>query len=139
MDKISPERRSENMRRITSKDTAPEMIVRKLIYSLGYRYRLHKKELPGKPDLSFISKKKIIFVHGCFWHMHNNPNCSDARIPKTRSNYWIKKLTKNVERDKKQQIKLKNMGWDILIVWECETKDIKSLKRKIVSFLERKN
>lgn len=115
------------------------MIVRKLIYSLGYRYRLHKKELPGKPDLSFISKKKIIFVHGCFWHMHNNPNCSDARIPKTRSNYWIKKLTKNVERDKKQQIKLKNMGWDILIVWECETKDIKSLKRKIVSFLERKN
>src|SRR5690349_15669926 len=97
-DKLSPAARSDNMRRIRSKDTRPEIDLRKLVYAMGYRYRLHDPKLPGKPDLSFRGRKAAIFVHGCFWHVHDG--CIDGREPKTRSDYWRSKLFRNVERDR---------------------------------------
>ena len=134
-DKLTPERRSKNMGNIRSKDTTPEIIVRKLAHSLGYRFRLHRKDLPGKPDLVFPSKKKIIFVHGCFWHQHDDPNCKISRLPKSRIDYWIPKLQKNVERDKEHQKVLASQGWTVLVIWECEVRDIDKLARKICKFL----
>lgn len=133
MDKISPEQRSENMRRIRSYDTSPELIVRKIVYGLGYRYRLHIKDLPGKPDLVFKKKKKIIFVHGCFWHQHEL--CSNNRYPKSNTSYWIPKIKNNLLRDKKNQNLLIEQGWDILIIWECETTDTETLRRRLGNFL----
>ncbi len=117
-DTIDPQRRSENMRRIRSEDTKPELIVRKIVYGLGVRYRLHRKELPGHPDLVFASRKKVIFVHGCFWHQHEA--CAGGRLPRSRNEYWDKKLQRNVERDRKTMLQLKEMGWEALIIWECE-------------------
>src|SRR5882762_10482633 len=114
-DKLSPKRRSENMRRIKSKDTNPELLVRRLVHSLGYRYRLHGRNLPGKPDLVFGSRRKIIFVHGCFWHAHT---CKVAHIPKTNTPYWNPKLLRNQARDKKNIETLKADGWDVLVIWE---------------------
>ena len=134
-DKLTAEQRSENMRRIASKDTSPELIVRKLAHKLGYRFRLHRKDLPGKPDLVFPGKKKVIFVHGCFWHQHDNPSCKIARIPKSRTDYWVPKLRRNVERDKEHLKELKELGWDYLIIWECEVKDIDSLTKTLKNFL----
>ena len=100
MDKLTTERRTENMRRIRSKDMKPELLVRHLVYSLGYRYRLHRKDLPGKPDLVFGPRRKVIFVHGCFWHLHPDPECVDSRVPKSNTAYWKPKLERNVERDR---------------------------------------
>ena len=122
-DKISPAHRSWNMRAIRSKDMKPEMIVRKLVHGMGFRYRLHKKGLPGKPDLVFAPKKKVIFVHGCFWHQHSDPNCKITRKPKSNLDYWLPKLNRNVERDGEHQNRLKLNGWDYLVVWECEIGD----------------
>ena len=139
VDKLTPEERSINMSRIQSKDTTPEMIVRKLIFSKGYRYRLHQKDLPGKPDIVLPSKKKIVFVHGCFWHQHNDPKCKIARMPKSKTEYWIPKLKRNVERDTEHQKSLRSKGWRILVVWECETNDIKKLSRKLDRFLSDKS
>src|ERR1700761_3512616 len=96
-DHLSPERRSKKMSRISSKDTKPELVVRRLLHGLGYRYRLHRKDLPGKPDLVFTKRKKVIFVHGCFWHQHSE--CREGRIPGSRLDYWEAKLKRNVERD----------------------------------------
>ncbi len=127
--------RSENMRRIKSKDTSPELLVRKITHKLGYRFRLHRADLPGKPDLTFPTKKKVIFVHGCFWHQHKSPNCKFAHVPRTNTGYWIPKLKRNVERDKKYQEQLREKGWRFLIIWECESKDIEPLKNKIDQFL----
>lgn len=135
VDKLTPERRSKNMGNIRSKDTTPEMTVRKLAHSLGYRFRLHRKDLPGKPDLVFPSKKKIIFVHGCFWHQHKNKKCKISRIPKSRTDYWIPKLQRNVERDKEHQSKLISLGWKVLVIWECEIKNIERLRDSIRKFL----
>ncbi len=116
----TPKQRSYNMSRITSRNTKPEMIVRKLVHGMGYRYRLHRKDLPGKPDLVFAGRRKIIFVHGCFFHMHD---CRYGQVvPKTNSEFWHNKRISNVERDKKNEIKLISEGWDILTVWECMTK-----------------
>lgn len=123
------------MGKIQSKDTCPEMIVRKLVHSLGYRYRLHRKDLPGKPDLVFSSRKKIIFVHGCFWHQHANPICKIARIPKSKTHYWIPKLQRNVERDSQHQKLLEAEGWEILIIWECEVRNMDELEKAITKFL----
>lgn len=126
--------RSEIMRRVRSTDTSPEMIVRKLTHSLGYRYRLHRKDLPGKPDLVFPGRKKIIFVHGCFWHGHQ---CKRGnRIPKKNREYWIKKISSNIVRDKQHLVELAESGWSVLVIWECETKDRETLKRRIVGFLD---
>jgi len=122
------------MSRIHSKNTAPEIAVRRLVYSLGYRYRLHSNELPGKPDLVFAKRKKVIFVHGCFWHMH--PNCPKGRPPKSKLEYWLPKLKKNRSRDLRLQRKLRSQKWGVLIVWQCELKDIEKMKYKIVKFLD---
>jgi DNA mismatch endonuclease (patch repair protein) len=136
MDKLSPERRSKNMSAIRSKGMKPEMVVRKLVFSLGYRYRLHRKDLPGKPDLVFGPQKKVIFVHGCFWHQHPDPGCKDGRMPKSRLEYWGAKLKRNRERDKASLDALIKQGWDCLVIWECETKDLSQLENRLVQFLE---
>ena len=121
MDTISPELRSQIMSRIRSKDTKPEMLVRKLAFSLGYRYRLHAKDLPGCPDMVFRSRRKVIFIHGCFWHLHRD--CAQARLPKSRLDFWGPKLEGNRARDRKNQRKLTRSGWRTLTVWECEVHD----------------
>ena len=111
------------MAAIRSKDTAPERAVRRVVTALGYRYRLNRRDLPGKPDLVFGPRRKVIFVHGCFWHMHPKANCLDARQPKSNTGYWSAKLTRNVARDAENVRKLQALGWRVLIVWDCETKD----------------
>jgi DNA mismatch endonuclease (patch repair protein) len=133
MDHLSPSRRSENMRRIRGTNTSPERLVRHIVYALGYRYRLHAKELPGKPDIVFRPRKKAIFVHGCFWHLHTA--CSRGRIPASNRTYWEKKLKKNTERDAANAAILTEMGWAILVIWECETADLVYLAHRINTFL----
>ncbi|MCP1335163.1 very short patch repair endonuclease [Futiania mangrovi] len=135
MDKLSPQRRSENMRRIRSKDMKPEMVVRRLVHRLGYRYRLHRKDLPGKPDLVFGPRRAAIFVHGCFWHQHDKAACLDGRVPKSNTAYWGPKLKRNVERDAAAQKALAEAGWRVLVVWECETRDQCLLESCLQSFL----
>jgi len=122
------------MRAVKSVDTGPEMIVRRMLHKLGYRYRLHRKDLPGKPDLVFPSRKAVIFVHGCFWHAHNCKR--GARTPKTNTQYWIDKIRRNVERDAQAIINLKAAGWRVLVIWECELKDIDRLRSRSVTFLQ---
>ena len=121
------------MSRIRQKDMKPEMLVRRLIFSLGYRYRLHAKDLPGKPDIVFRKSQKVIQVNGCFWHQH--PNCKDGHVPKTRQEYWIPKLQRNVKRDTENIKALHALGWKTLVIWECETNEIKQLEQKIIHFL----
>jgi len=121
------------MARIASKDTKPEMAVRRLLHALGYRYRLHRRDLPGSPDMSFSSRKKAIFVHGCFWHRHED--CRRATTPATRKSYWEQKFQRNVLRDRKNLADLRDMEWDSLVVWECETADLPALARRLASFL----
>lgn len=132
-DKTAAAKRSEIMRAVHSEDTGPEMIVRKLVHSLGFRYRLHLSSLPGKPDLVFPSRKKVIFVNGCFWH---GDTCKRGnRMPKENREYWVQKITRNVERDKMNQKLLKELGWDYMIIWEHELKDINGLTKKVVDYL----
>ena len=133
-DSLNPSRRSENMRRIKAKNTKPEMVVRKLLHSLGYRYRLHAKDLPGKPDVVFRRLKRAIFIHGCFWHQHGE--CREGRLPGSRPEYWIPKLGRNVERDRNHAAQLIDAGWRVLTLWECETVDPDFLKRALCAFLE---
>lgn len=121
------------MKRITSKNTKPEMLVRSVAHGLGYRYRLHGKELPGKPDLVFRSRKSIIFVHGCFWHQHTG--CPEGRLPKSRNQYWIPKLNRNIERDQIHLDSLRALGWRVLTIWECELKDTSTVASRIRRFL----
>lgn len=118
MDIWSKEKRSLVMSKIRSKDTKPEIILRSALHKLGYRFRIHKKELPGKPDIVLAKYKTVIFVHGCFWHYHKD--CPEGRIPNTNSKYWKEKLLKNIERDKKHQDLCKELGWNVLIIWECK-------------------
>lgn len=133
-DNLSEADRKRTMRSVRSTDTSPEMTVRRLLHSMGYRYRLHDKNLPGRPDIVFSGRKKVIFVHGCFWHGHE---CKAGhKIPKTNSEYWIAKLTRNKERDMRNQSLLTDLGWWILVVWECETRDVESLKQMLRSFLD---
>jgi DNA mismatch endonuclease (patch repair protein) len=121
-DRLDAEQRSANMRAIRSKGMKPEMIVRQLVHSMGYRYRLHRKDLPGKPDLVFGPRRKVIFVHGCFWHQHGDPACKLAHAPKSRLDYWQPKLSRNQERDAAHQAELESRGWKVLTIWECETR-----------------
>lgn len=134
-DVLTPEQRSFNMSRIRNRNTKPEMIVRSIVHKMGYRYRLHRKDLPGKPDLVFPSRHKIIFVHGCFFHMHNCPY--GQVVPKTNAEFWEKKRTANVERDRKNENILKSAGWDVFIIWECMTKksQIENLPEVLKEFL----
>lgn len=131
MDTLSPTDRSERMSRVRSKDTAPEMFVRKLVHRMGYRYRLHAA-LPGRPDLVFPGRGKVIFVHGCFWHRHRN--CINCRWPKSRLEFWRPKLESNRKRDRSNQARLRAQGWQILIIWECQLRD-KQLTPRISEFL----
>jgi DNA mismatch endonuclease (patch repair protein) len=133
VDRMSPELRSSLMGRIRSTDTGPEMIVRRVVHGLGFRYRLHLAGLPGRPDLVFRSKKKIILVNGCFWHQH--PNCPRAFKPSSHRPFWEAKLTSNVNRDKLVCAALKKLGWKVCIVWECETKDLSGLETRMLRFL----
>lgn len=136
MDKISPAERSENMRRIRSRNTAPEKILQKLIQTLRYRYTLHAEELPGRPDFVFLRQRKVVFLHGCFWHIHGR--CKIARLPKSKRSYWIPKLKGNKQRDKKNLAKLRRLGWKVMTVWECQLRDMGRVEERLRMFL-RKN
>ncbi len=122
------------MRRIRDKDTSPEIAVRRIVHSMGYRYRLHAKDLHGNPDIVFRSRRKVIFVHGCFWHQHKG--CKDYHIPKSNIEYWKPKLQKTIKRDKLHRSKLKTSGWDVLVIWACQIKKLGATKQTIKNFLE---
>jgi DNA mismatch endonuclease (patch repair protein) len=126
--------RSANMRAIRSKDMLPELAVRSLVHKLGYRFRLHRSNLPGKPDLVFPSRRKVIFVHGCFWHSHE---CKIAHVPKSNQGYWGPKLQRNKIRDAKNVEALRAEGWKVLVIWECKTRDERGLSKQVRTFLER--
>lgn len=119
---------------VKAKNTRPEMLIRRLVHGAGYRYRLHGAKLPGKPDLVFASRRKIIFVHGCFWHRHDR--CALARMPKSNQDFWMAKLEGNKERDATNYRKLHEMGWDVMVVWECELRDLSAILRRITRFLD---
>jgi DNA mismatch endonuclease (patch repair protein) len=120
------------MGRVRQKNTKPEMVVRSLAHHLGYRFRLHRRDLPGRPDLVFPKLKKVIFVHGCFWHRHG---CSKATTPKSNSAYLLPKFAENVQRDKRAIAELLSLGWEPMVVWECETRDIDALTGSLSAFL----
>ena len=121
---------------VRSRDTKPEMMVRRLVHAMGYRYRLHAKDLPGKPDLVFRSREKVVFIHGCFWHRH--AGCALARLPKSRQDFWLPKLDANRQRDAKNECALRDADWGVLTIWECELGDIAKLKTRIRGFLDAK-
>ena len=125
------------MAAIRSANTKPELTVRRLAHSLGYRFRLHRKDLPGKPDLVFVSRHKVIFVHGCFWHLHPKADCLDARVPKSNTGYWCPKLKHNVQRDARNQKALIALGWQVMVIWECEIKNLDLLSRRLRNFIGR--
>ena len=125
------EQRSRNMSAIKSKNTKPEIAVRKLLHSMGYRFRLHRKDLPGSPDIVLPKYKTVIFVHGCFWHRHEN--CKYASTPKIRKEFWENKFRANVKRDLEIQEKIKNIGWQSVVIWECELKSKKQIKQKLLA------
>lgn len=135
MDTLTPSERSERMGRVRCKDTKPELTVRALAHSMGYRFRLHVAKLPGCPDLVFPRYKKVIFVHGCFWHRH--PGCRNCRLPKSRVRFWKAKLERNRERDLRILRKLRRLGWGVLVIWECETNNIVRLARRINIYMEK--
>ena len=122
------------MRRIRSKGMAPELAVRSLVHRLGHRFRLHRRDLPGTPDLVFPKAKAVIFVHGCFWHQHSR--CRDGRVPSSNKDYWSPKLETNVARDRRNRRRLRRLGWTVLTIWECEIKDLERVGVRIVGFLE---
>ena len=134
-DNLSPEQRSKRMSLVRGKNTGPELTIRRLVHGMGYRYRLHGKGLPGRPDLVFASRRRVIFVHGCFWHRHGDSACKLARLPKSRLDFWIPKLEGNKVRDMKNRRKLRSMGWKSLVIWECQLKKPLPLARRISAFL----
>lgn len=131
-DRVSAEQRSRNMARVKNKNTAPEIIVRRTLHRLGYRFRLHRRDLPGSPDIVLPRHHTVVFVHGCFWHSH--PGCSRATRPKANSDFWDAKLDKNVARDKEAQEKLNTQGWRVLVIWQCQTKNRANLEALIRRF-----
>ena len=135
-DHLSLQGRSSVMAAIRSKNTKPEILVRSVAFRLGYRFRLHQKNLPGCPDLVFRRLGKIIFVHGCFWHQHPETTCTNSSRPATNRNYWKPKLRRNAKRDRAATKSLSAMGWDVLVIWECELSDLQKLKSRIKKFLE---
>lgn len=134
MDSLSPEKRSENMRRIRHKNTKPEMKIRSLLHRCGYRFRLHRKDLPGKPDIVLAKYKTVIFVNGCFWHRHKN--CKYAYNPKTNVDFWEKKFEENVKRDQSNYAQLRQSGWQVIVIWECELRDIEALETRLKDTLQ---
>lgn len=132
-DVFSRAKRSWIMSRVKNRDTAPELLVRLCIHNMGYRFRLHRKDLPGKPDIVLPRHNKLVFVHGCFWHGHRN--CKRSKRPATRKRYWNAKIDGNIARYRKQQRKLRRMDWKVLTVWECETRSLEKLMKKLERFL----
>ena len=131
--KVEP---SERMSRVRGKDSKPELAIRSVVHRMGYRYRLHRRDLPGSPDLVFPGRKKTIFVHGCFWHRHSDPGCKLARLPKSRLDFWKPKLEGNSRRDRVNQARLRELGWDVLVVWECQIGYREHIESIIRAFLE---
>jgi DNA mismatch endonuclease (patch repair protein) len=132
-DIFSPSERSAIMARIRSRDTLPEMVVRKLLHRLGYRFRLHRSTLPGTPDIIFASRRKVIFVHGCFWHGH--AGCRKSALPKTRHRFWLAKISGNLQRDRSARARLSRSGWKSFVVWQCQLRDLVKLEKKLRRFL----
>lgn len=136
MDVLTAEQRHRCMSRIRGRDTQPEVIVRRLVHRLGYRFRLHHPNLPGKPDLTLPRLHKVIFVHGCFWHLHR---CRYGRVtPATNADFWSRKRSENRERDKRVLGSIRKAGWSVLVVWECQTKDLDELESRLTAFLKDK-
>lgn len=135
MDIIDREARSRLMGRIRGKDTKPEMMVRRIAHRLGFRFRLHRRDLPGNPDLVFPGRRKVVFVHGCYWHRH--PGCRQAYEPKSNVEFWTEKFAANVTRDEKALADLSEQGWDTLIIWECEAKDSDLVASRLSAHLGR--
>ena len=133
-DTLSPAERSERMARIRNRDTGPERALRRLLTGLGYRYRLQYGKVPGRPDVAFPGRLKVIWVHGCFWHRH--PGCKNARLPKSRLDFWLPKLEGNRQRDLANQAEVRRMGWECLIVWECELAEQSRLSERLKAFLD---
>ena len=133
MDSLTPESRSRQMALVKSKNTRPEMAVRRMAYAMGYRYRLHVRGLPGSPDLVFSKRRAVILVHGCFWHHHEG--CSLARIPKSRQEFWVPKLNANRQRDERTMMELEERGWRVLVIWECELRNIEGTRERLLAFL----
>ncbi|MBK1736223.1 very short patch repair endonuclease [Halorhodospira abdelmalekii] len=134
-DTLSPQERSKRMSLIRGTGTAPEMKLRRLVHGMGFRYRLHIKDLPGKPDLVFPSRRAVIFMHGCFWHRHKG--CRLARLPKSKLDFWGPKLEANRKRDSRNQRRLKDLGWRVLIVWECQMADVDRVSAVVREFLQK--
>jgi DNA mismatch endonuclease (patch repair protein) len=131
--KKSPEERSQMMRAIKGRDTAPELAVRRIAHKMGYRFRLHRKDLSGTPDLVFVSRRKVVFIHGCFWHLHG---CKLTRLPKSNLSYWVPKLKRNQDRDEKNLKALTAEGWRYLVIWECEIRSGLRLEQRLKDFLD---
>jgi DNA mismatch endonuclease (patch repair protein) len=121
---------------VRAKDTKPELLVRRLVHGMGYRYRLHRRDLPGTPDLVFPGRGKVIFMHGCFWHRHTG--CALARLPKSRGDFWLPKLTANAARDARNVRALRRLGWRVMTIWECQLGDTAKLASRIRRFLDAK-
>lgn len=133
-DRISPEARSRLMMKVGSRNTGPELHVRSLLHLMGYRFRLHRKDLPGTPDIVLPGRRTVVFVHGCFWHGHE---CRADKMPKSRTEYWGPKIDANRSRDIRKRRELRKLGWRVLVIWECDLKDENRLGRKLSAFLER--
>ena len=123
------------MASVRGKHTRPEMLVRRIAHALGYRFRLHRPDLPGRPDLTFPGRRKVVMVHGCFWHQHPDPACRAAAMPKTRQEYWHPKLEANIVRDARALDRLAALDWDVLVIWECELRDVLAVAKRLVAFL----
>jgi DNA mismatch endonuclease, patch repair protein len=136
VDTLTPAERSARMRLIRSRNTSPEMRVRRAVHRMGFRYRLHVKNLPGKPDIVFPRHKVVLFVHGCFWHRHRDPDCKLARMPKSRVQFWLMKLEGNQSRDRTKEQLLRDLGWRVVVIWECDTKKPETLNAAIREALE---
>ena len=135
MDRLTPEQRRRNMTSIRGRDTGPEMAVRRLLHAAGYRFRLHRRDLPGRPDIVLPGRRTVIFVHGCFWHRH--AGCRYTTTPATRTEFWLEKFSRNVERDRRVERELTSLGWNVVIVWECELKDLETLLTRLRTAIDR--
>lgn len=137
MDRLTRQDRSRIMSRVRGKDTLPELVVRRMAYSLGFRFRLHRKDLPGSPDIIFPKLRTVVFVHGCFWHSH--PGCGRASVPQSHVEFWRTKLARNVERDQAAKTALEELRWHVAVIWECETKNPNTVKQLLQEILSIRN
>ena len=133
-DRLSRAARSRNMSRIRSVDTVPERLIRKMLFAMGYRFRLHRRDLPGTPDIVLVNRRKVIFVHGCFWHGHSR--CARAKRPTSNVEFWTRKIEKNTARDRAASASLRRAGWRVCVIWQCELRDLGAIKAKLAKFLK---